>query len=409
MAKPFLLLLDVFMALRERGFELGIQEYLIALRLLAENELVSSRQDLILACQLMWAKSLEEQQLVAQTLEMFLPPRLDSPELASWLGDVEKEKAALDKESDQTAEPKAQDDAPPSKPESSSVGLGPELRLPFELVAATSLEDVSDPAISPGQPDPQDLTAGPPDAATALDADTVMEIKGHFTLDKPPEEEDDEDKFIFEIELPVPDRQIRQAWRKLRRFRRSGPAVEMDVEATLTRFSKQGGVLNPVLRPHLRNEARLLVLADEGGSMLPFRHIIQPLLEAIRQSGLAEVKVVYFHNVPGREVFTDWRMEEVVRLEDLVATPATPQGILIISDGGAARHRYSEERLEKTLEILTWLRNYTPRIAWLNPLPAVRWPGSTAGVLDRGRFVPMFALEREGLIRCVASLQRAGN
>ena len=101
-------------------------------------------------------------------------------------------------------------------------------------------------------------------------------------------------------QYPLTEREIAQAWRRLRRRRRSGPAVELDVTATLEQHSHYGVATPPVLVPRRRNTAQLLLLIDRFGSMTPFHGYVDHIVRAIRNAGrFDDVRAVYFHDLPG--------------------------------------------------------------------------------------------------------------
>ena len=67
-------LLDAFQELRRRDFPLGVDEYVLALRALAAGFGEGSREDLLLVCRALWAKSAEEAEQVVDVLNGVLPP-----------------------------------------------------------------------------------------------------------------------------------------------------------------------------------------------------------------------------------------------------------------------------------------------------------------------------------------------
>ena len=77
----------------------------------------------------------------------------------------------------------------------------------------------------------------------------------------------------------------------------------------------------------------------------------------------------------------------------------------IVSDGGAARGRLDPKRVRATLAVLRRLRAVTQNIAWLNPTPPERWPGTTAGEIAESGAIPMFSLTRDGLNAAVDVLR----
>jgi uncharacterized protein with von Willebrand factor type A (vWA) domain len=209
----------------------------------------------------------------------------------------------------------------------------------------------------------------------------------------------------LEGDLPITRRQMNRAWRYYRRMQRLGVATEIDVPATVADMVHTGGVfLGPVLIPRRVNCARVLILHDEGGSMIPFRRLTRPLLESAVQAGLERVEVGWFHDVPGVALYSDSALSQLVRL-DRLAAPFRNAGVLIVSDAGAARGRFDRVRVRATTHALQRLRTFSQNIAWLNPMPPIRWSRTTAGEIVRETGVPMFPFTRRGLDTAVEVLR----
>ena len=101
-------------------------------------------------------------------------------------------------------------------------------------------------------------------------------------------------------QYPLTAREVAQAWRHLRRPVRSGPAMELDVEATIAARARRGVATPPVLVPRRRNAVRLLMLIDRQGSMTPFHGYVDYVVGAIRHAArIDDVQAVYFHDLPG--------------------------------------------------------------------------------------------------------------
>jgi uncharacterized protein with von Willebrand factor type A (vWA) domain len=241
--------------------------------------------------------------------------------------------------------------------------------------------------------------------------------------------------FVFLPQFPLSYREIAQAWRRLRRPVREGPAVELDVDATVARRGRAGVVVPPVLVPRRRNTARLLLLVDRNGSMAPFHGFAEEVCAAIIHSGrLKHVALYYFHDAPAEGadetplaqlagqlappldqvlpqihplekgfVYEDPLLIRSRPLEKVLDADAVGADVVVISDGGAARGKYDLLRLLDTVAFLKALRAHTPRVAWLNPLPRHYWPNSTAAEI--ARHIPMFPLTREGIYQTVNVLR----
>lgn len=236
-------------------------------------------------------------------------------------------------------------------------------------------------------------------------------------------------------EYPLTDREIAQAWRRLRRRMRMGPAVELDVAATVQQRSRFGVATPPVLVPRRRNTATLLLLIDRLGSMTPFHGYVDHIVNAIRNSGrLDDVREAYFHDLPGtstdrsvlrhvtdpfrpdldsvlslihpmREgrVYDDPKLTMPHPLTTVLDQLAEGTAVVVISDAGAARHRFDAIRLLDTIALVKAVRAHAGPLTWLNPVHPERWRQTTASQVHR--YVPMHPLTRDGLDRAIDGLR----
>lgn len=320
-----------------------------------------------------------------------------------------------------------------------------------DVVRATFLQ-VDVPNLSPPAPDgpAEDDTAdgpalGEPDAGSSSGASSgpveaqTDPLSGLPPLPAPPFAGVDR-RLALVPRYPVSDREIAQAWRRVRRPVRVGPAVEVDVNATLRRRCDSGVATAPVLVAPRRNTVRMLVLIDAGGSMGPYADYVDYVRGALTETARSEMTIVrYFHNVPAPSpdrwlldtlsdpfaghldeilrridplpngaVYADPALTRAERLADLLDVDAAvtggPTGAVVIGDAGAARGRYDPVRLLDTIAFLKALRERCGRPVWLNPTPVGRWAGSTAGQVSR--HVPMFPLaSKAGLDAAVEALR----
>lgn len=355
-------LLPAFQRVRARIPRLGVPEYVAVLRALEGGFGVGSRAELVELCTMLWAKSPHEQRHVAEVLDAFLPAPRETP--------------------------------------------APELPPPSPDRPAASSPDAPDGAAS--SPHAQAETAPAAPAAAPSAGGGAGEERWGAGLaavpDVPVPRLPAILRFDMEPEPPVTYRQMSRAWRFYRRMGRRGVPVEVDAEATIARLYHDGVLAAPVLVPRRTNQARTLILEDTGGSMVPFRYATAALMEAAQHAGLARVDLRYFHDVPVDVVFHDRALLMPVALEDTVA-PFTDAGILVYSDAGAARGGMDAVRVERTARLLEVLRRVTPAVAWLNPVPRHRWAGTTAERIRGECGVPMFALDRDGLLAAVDELR----
>lgn len=206
--------------------------------------------------------------------------------------------------------------------------------------------------------------------------------------------------------FPVSRRVMVYGWRALRRWVADGAKTVLDVSATIQVATEQGFYLGPIYQRRRRNGARLLMLIDQNGSMMPFHRFSRDLVEtACQESYLLpeNVQTFYFHNVPGEWVYRDLYLTEPASLEEVLANCDAETSILIVSDAGAARGFRRQERIQETARVLRRIRRYSTLMAWLNPMPQSRWQGSSAEIL--AYLVPMFAMDRLGFGDAIAALR----
>jgi hypothetical protein len=214
-------------------------------------------------------------------------------------------------------------------------------------------------------------------------------------------------------DLVLDTRQIAAALRRLRRLNREGRREELDVEGTVDETARNSGDLELVFRPPRRNDVRVLLLLDVGGSMDPHAQLVSRLFSAAhRGGGFRELRSYYFHNCPYSRVYEDAQFRRRVSVRELMST-LDPRWTLILV-GDAWMH--PGELLLTSGDFwsyapgpsgLTWLARLAdrfPRSAWLNPEPRRVWSSPT--IAEIGRLFPMFPLGLEGLGDMVRTLQR---
>ncbi len=201
---------------------------------------------------------------------------------------------------------------------------------------------------------------------------------------------------------PISRRSMVYSWRYLRRPVADGPADVLDIEATIRQVTRQGYYIAPVYTRRQRNNAHLLLLLDQNGSMTPFHHFTRDLVETAKQESSLipeNVEVFYFQNVPAGSVYQDPYLTEPLSLNEVLGRCDGGTSVLIVSDAGAARGYRMRERVRGTARFLYQLKRYTSLIAWLNPMSAKRWVGSSAEIIANS--IPMFQMDNAGLSNAI--------
>lgn len=205
------------------------------------------------------------------------------------------------------------------------------------------------------------------------------------------------------------------ALKKLRRLSRSEGAPELDLEESIDRTCRNAGELDLCFRPPRRNQARVLLLMDVGGSMDPFSRLSEQLFSAASSlNHWRRFEAFFFHNCPYSRLYESFSLRRAVPTADLLRDRPPETFLLVVGDAYMApseltsRHGslYASERSQTSgIEWLARLRTRFERAAWLNPLPEGYTRGSYSIQLVRSLF-PMFPLTVQGLEDAIDHLIR---
>lgn len=342
------MLFNIFEKLRQQRVPLGLDDYILAYQAISDLKDPEKIDDIERLCRLFWAKSPTDQSLFDETFA------------------IERSKRQV------AGIPKDQQDI------FSSGSNAPSLPLP----AFPKREQPIGEKVSPQKQSPVVSKGNPSQSMSNLPSKRLSK-KGNIAYHLTPRP-------------PMDKRDMIGIWRKLRNLQQEENSRELDVEATMHSFEHTGFLLAPVLKRRRRNQAKLVILLDQGGSMEPFTLIMSTLLEGILRSGsLKQIDTFYFHDVPEYALYEHSTLLGSKALENVLLEYCQNTSVLIVSDAGAARGHYDSIRLEKTKEFLGKVKQTTYLYAWLNPVPRNRWMGSTAWHI--AQFSPMFQLDWEGL------------
>jgi uncharacterized protein with von Willebrand factor type A (vWA) domain len=372
------ILLMLLYNLRERDFELGPSDFLLAIKALQQDIGTGSRDDFVFLCQSLWGKSPDQQEEIEKVLEVIWQKHAAKERLSGNETDKPKPEPKQDIKKNQ-----AQPGQPGRKVDKHKPGDPPASKKTPDK----TMPEKTDSTLTQLSPPSTDIKidfrfgASKPDAQVTIPE--IQTLKVNPTLD-------------LEGSLPIRIRHMKRSWRYYRKMKRTGPPVELDMRSTIQQISRHGFLFRPTLRPRRVNQAGLLVLVDQGGSMVPFGRVVEALLDSAKHSGLGSVSTFYFHDVPRKKIFSDPELINSQML-DQVLRDNMGRSILIISDAGAARRNYDENRLDHTVHFIKLLKRVTKNIAWLNPTPEERWQHTTAGAITREAQVPMFTMTRDSL------------
>jgi len=219
----------------------------------------------------------------------------------------------------------------------------------------------------------------------------------------------------YDASREIGTRNIKVALRRLRRFAREGAAEELALDDTIRATASNAGWLDLKMRPERRNNTKVLMLLDVGGSMDDHIQLTEELFSAARTE-FKNMAFYYFHNCVydhlwrhnqrrSSERFSTWDVLHTYPPDTklIFVGDATMSPYEILARGGAIDHHNEEPGAE-------WLQRFThafPSHLWLNPEPEHLWNYRQSIAIVRqqmnNRMVP---LTLEGLERGMRLLSK---
>jgi uncharacterized protein with von Willebrand factor type A (vWA) domain len=194
-------------------------------------------------------------------------------------------------------------------------------------------------------------------------------------------------------DLVLDTRQLGLALKKLRTLERVGPADELDLDDTIDSTARQGGELELVFKPPRENRLGLLLAMDVGGSMWPFKKLVDTLFSAAHQARhFKRFEHVYFHNCIYERVYGNAKFSEKVPLSELFRRFDRETRLVLVGDAymypGEITDRFGAidwtERNERPgEEYLRRIRDHFKRCAWLNPMQQKSWSAPSTRLIQQ--------------------------
>jgi hypothetical protein len=209
-------------------------------------------------------------------------------------------------------------------------------------------------------------------------------------------------------------RSMKVALRRLRQLTRTGVATELDLDETIDETCKNAGEIEFVFRAPRRNDVRVLLLMDVGGTMEPYYEPVSQLLTALHEDhSLREFQPYYFHNCVYDHVFSKARMlhADAIPTGDVLRRLDERWKVVIVGD--AAMHpaemlepfgNIDPRRTTRTPGVV-WLHRiaqHFDRAVWLNPEDTPYWNVQTVQLVRK--LFPMFHLSVDGLTQALHAL-----
>jgi uncharacterized protein len=222
----------------------------------------------------------------------------------------------------------------------------------------------------------------------------------------------------YRTDMTLDGRQMRVALRRLRQLTRRGLETELDLDETIDETCRNAGEIELIFRAPRRNDVRLLLLMDVGGTMDPHYEPVSQLLTALHEErGLRAFETYYFHNCVYDHVYRSGRLlaADEVPTGDLLRRLDRRWKVVIVGDAAMhpaelleAHGNIDPRRTTPTpgIEWLKRLANHFERVAWINPEPVSEWDFVQTTRVVR-RLFPMFPFSVDGVTEAVRALVAA--
>jgi uncharacterized protein len=184
----------------------------------------------------------------------------------------------------------------------------------------------------------------------------------------------DEDKVLEKRNLAI-------ALRHLRSFSREGEQEELDLAGTIQKTAQNAGLLEVSMVPEKRNNVKVLMLFDIGGSMGDHVALTQELFSQAKTS-FKHLEYFYFHNCVYEDVWIDnhRRHTELINTMSLMNRFGADYKLIIVGDASMSPYEIvfpggSVEHMNKEAGEV-WLQrlfNHFKSVVWLNPHEKKYW------------------------------------
>lgn len=219
----------------------------------------------------------------------------------------------------------------------------------------------------------------------------------------------------YDASREIGTRNIKVALRRLRKFARHGAAEEFALDDTIRATASNAGYLDIKMQPERKNNIKVLMLLDVGGSMDDHIQRTEELFSAAK-SEFKNMEFYYFHNCVYDHLWRNNQRKRTERFDtwDVLRkyTPdtkvifvgdATMSPYEILQAGGAVDYHNDETGAE-------WLQRFSktfPNHIWLNPEPENIWEyRQSIAIIRQQMNNRMYPLTIEGLERGMRTLSK---
>ena len=195
----------------------------------------------------------------------------------------------------------------------------------------------------------------------------------------------------YDDSVELGTRGMKISLRRLRKLARTGAEDEFDINNTIDKTAKNGGLLDIVMRPERRNTVKVLLFLDYGGSMDAHVKVCEELFSAAR-SEFKHLETFYFHNFIYDGVWKQHNRRMNERFDTFDLMHKYPHDYRVIFVGDAAMAPYEITHAGGSVEHWNeeagaiWMQRLVDtfdKLIWINPTPLDTWEYSNSVALTK--------------------------
>ncbi|GIZ50580.1 vWA domain-containing protein [Noviherbaspirillum aridicola] len=185
----------------------------------------------------------------------------------------------------------------------------------------------------------------------------------------------------YDDERELGTRNIKVALRRLRKFAREGLEEELALDDTIRATANNAGYLDIKMQPERKNNIKVLMLLDVGGTMDDHIARTEELFSAAKTE-FKNMEFFYFHNCVYDYLWKNNRRRHAERFPAWDILRKYPPDTKLIFVGDATMSPYEILQPGGSVEYnneeagAVWLQRFTttfPKFIWLNPEPEGLW------------------------------------
>lgn len=219
----------------------------------------------------------------------------------------------------------------------------------------------------------------------------------------------------YDSDRELGTRNIKVALRRLRKFARQGAEEELALDATIHATASNAGYLDIKMQPERKNNIKVLMLLDVGGTMDDHIARTEELFSAARTE-FKNMEFFYFHNCVYDYLWKNNHRRHAEKLPTWDLLRKYPPDTKLILVGDATMSPYEVLQPGGSVEYhneeagATWLQRLAstfPKTIWLNPEPEGVWEyRQSVAVIRQLMGNRMFPVTIDGLERGMRLLSK---